>query len=251
MFKLLGFENLPVELLHEVQLFVVSEHLPHISRYFHDVFKHASPHFSAQYLLFRIEDEADLDTSEIYTHALRYPICSQPVLHALHSVMKHRPRKGKGYVHLPTRLFRSLVSPASVWTTKDEPIPFLRYLFDTPGIPKIDTNYPDGYALTKAVHARSIPLVELLLEHHASPKHRDNLSVKVAIRQKDLLMVKLLVERRLAKKGKNKKRKLEDRVQLDSMLLKIAVSVGATDIVDYLYKEKGVVPDVQTLKNLR
>jgi len=56
-------------------------------------------------------------------------------------------------------------------------------------------------------------------------------------------MLRLLVGR----KGKNKP---EDRVRLDSELLKLAVVVGATDIIEYLLQEKSMIPDIQTLKKL-
>lgn len=73
----------------------------------------------------------------------------------------------------------------------------------------------------------------------------------MAIRQKDLALVKMLVEREdkaSLNKGTAKKRKLEDRVLLDSRMLKVALKCDAMDIVEYLTQEKGVVPDIQTLK---
>jgi hypothetical protein len=123
-------------------------------------------------------------------------------------------------------------------------------LYHNPEIPRVYTNANEGYALTKAVHAKFIPLVRFLLGHRASPKCHNNLAIKVAIRQRNIDMVKLLVETSNSKRGKanTKRRKLEDRVVLDSSMLKIAVMSGAEDIVEYLYREKGVLPDMQTLK---
>jgi len=154
-------------------------------------------------------------------------------------------------VQLPTRLFRTLRPPPKGWTTEDEPLPFLRYLCDVPDL-HVDVDHLDGYALTRAVHAKFLPLVKFLLDHHASPKCHDRLAIKVAIRQKDLVMLKLLVERPQIKMGreKGKRHKLEDNVQLDTQLLNLAIRVAATDIISYLHHEKGVVPDLETLKRL-
>jgi len=193
----------------------------------------------------------DVDISEIYTRALRYPICDQAVLSVIVKLLVDRKGAGqRTLIQLPRRLFRSLSPPHSGWTKDDEPIPFLQYLFSNPEIPSINTNCHEGYALTKAVHARFISLVELLLDNRASPKTHDRLAVKVAVRQKSLAMLKLLVERRQTRPRQDKKRKLEDRVTLDAEILKIAVKSGAKDIIDYLCKEKNVVPDFETLKRL-
>ncbi len=73
--------------------------------------------------------------------------------------------------------------------------------------------------------------------------------MEVAIRQKDLTMVKLLVERPQVRTN-GKRRRTEDRVQLDSKALKIAVKMKAQDIIEYLHFEKRVIPDVHTLKKL-
>lgn len=157
------------------------------------------------------------------------------------------------HIQLPRRLFRSLEPHTAEWSDDDHPLPLLRYLYHTPEIPTVNTNANEGYALTRAVHAKFTPLVRFLLGHQASPKYHDSLAVKVAIRQRNIDMLKLLVERPNSKKGKTKakRRKLEDRVVLDSSLLTIAVMSGAKDIVEYLYREKGVLPDMQTLKKMQ
>lgn len=45
----------------------------------------------------------------------------------------------------------------------------------------------------------------------------------------------------------SKKRKLGDRVEVNPDMLKMAVKCNARDIAEYLAKEKGCVPDMQTL----
>ncbi|KAG5722990.1 High-affinity glucose transporter [Termitomyces sp. T112] len=127
------------------------------------------------------------------------------------------------------------------------------YLFDSPGIPKPNVNSHGGYALTKAVHAKFIPLIRFLLDYGAEPQCKNCLAIFVAIRQKDLALVKLLIERDDSSytdclgTGKRKRRKLEDRVVVNSAMLKAAVKCDARDIVDYMAREKGCIPDMQTL----
>jgi len=132
--------------------------------------------------------------------------------------------------------------------------------------PPLDPNCYQGYALTKAVHARHIPLIQYLLDLGASPIMKDAIAVKVAIKQKNLKIVKMLVEREdrdgplasdspssakeVQKKQKGKRRRLEDRVEVDQSMLRLAVKCNARDIIDYLAWEKGVVPDMQTLMRL-
>lgn len=44
-----------------------------------------------------------------------------------------------------------------------------------------------------------------------------------------------------------KKRKLEDRIQVTSEMLRAAVKSHAKEVIDWLMEEKGCVPDMQTL----
>lgn len=191
-----------------------------------------------------------------------------------------------GLVELPRRLFRSL-SPRSTtpWTAQDQPLPFLRYLFNHPHIPTFNANYSDGYALTRAVASGFVPLVRFLLDQGASPACKDGIAVHAAIRRRNLSLVKLLIEpdsnpiragkdagidipdavrgdgrlsgkrrRRLEDSGEKKslkKRKLEDRVRVDQEMLRIAVACDARDIVKYFMEEKSVMPDMQTVRKMR
>lgn len=69
----------------------------------------------------------------------------------------------------------------------------------------------------------------------------------VAIRQKDLALVRMLIEREDEKTGTAKKRKLGDRMRVNPEMLKVAVKCDARDIVTYLTQEKGCIPDLGTL----
>jgi hypothetical protein len=132
------------------------------------------------------------------------------------------------------------------WAERENPLPYLEYLYGTPGIPPPDVNSHDGYALTKSVHASFFPLVRFLLAHGASPKCKKGLAVMVAIRRKDLTLVRMLIER--PKEMTKKRQKLEDRIQVTSEMLRLAVKCQAWDIVEYLTVEKECVPDMQTLR---
>lgn len=182
---------------------------------------------------------------------------------------------------LPKRLFRSLTARSQRrFLDTSEPLPLLQFLFTNSKIPPPDPDSNDGYALTNAVAAGFIPLVQFLLDNGASPRHKNGLAVRAAIRRKDLALVKMLVEpdntpctvtdhgqqfqargssrgvsgRRRTREdnvviGKGvKRRKLEDRIAVDLDMLKTAVSCNAQDIVAYFVNEKSCMPDMQTLR---
>jgi hypothetical protein len=153
---------------------------------------------------------------------------------------------------LPRRLFRALGPRTDrEYNEDDAPLPLLRYLYASPRIAPPNPNSHEGYALTRAVHAEFVPLIRLLLEHGASPQHKRGLAVLVAIRQKNLPLVRMLIEREEPGGGRGaKKRRLEDRMEVTSEMLKTAVKAKARDIAEYLMQEKGCVPDIQTLHML-
>ncbi|TFK40035.1 hypothetical protein BDQ12DRAFT_481404 [Crucibulum laeve] len=252
-----GLHSLPVELLYEIQLYALSKDLPYTSQHIRDVFISASPRYRAQYLLERAKTSNSISRSDIFSRVLRYGLCSKDVIEALIPMLLDDPLSiSSQRYELPRRLFRRLAPKTSSdqWKDHDEPLPFLQYLFTIPDIPTPYIDSHDGYALTKAVHARFVPLIQYLLGQGASPARKHALAVTVAIRKKDLELVKLLVERRdpvlVTKKGKAKKRKLHDRLDVTPAMLKTAVKCDARDIVDYLIQEKGVIPDMQTLQML-
>jgi hypothetical protein len=150
---------------------------------------------------------------------------------------------------LPRRIFRSLTANER-WKEGDSPLPFLNYLYNCSEISAPDINSHEGYALTKAVHSGFIPLIRFLLAHGASPACKNSLAVMVGIRRKDVSLVRMLVEKESGNAGKrreNKKGKPEDRIQVNSDMLKAAVKCGAKEIVEYFTQEKGCIPDMQTL----
>jgi hypothetical protein len=135
------------------------------------------------------------------------------------------------------------------WSEQDHPLPWLRFLYSSRSPSPPDPNAHDGYALAKAVHANFVPLVSFLLDRGASPR---SLAVMIAIRRRDLVMVRTLIERDGRQKGRRKharRRRIEDdRIEVSLDMLRAAVECGALDIVRYFCTEKGCVPDMKTLQ---
>ncbi|KAJ7659929.1 hypothetical protein B0H17DRAFT_1163132 [Mycena rosella] len=246
-----GLETLPVELLYEVQLYALSATLPITSRRLYAIFNTAPPSFRAQYILSHVEPDVRL--SDAVSKILRFPLCNMTVLDAVLQWKRSCPTPAPARApELPKRLFRALGPRTDrEYRASDEPLPLLRYLYASPRIAPPDANSHEGYALTRAVHAEFLPLVRLLLEHGALPQHKRGLAVLVAIRQKKLPLVRMLIERAEPGGGKrNKKRRLEDRIEVTPEMLKAAVKCKARDIAEYFMQEKEVVPDIQTLHML-
>jgi hypothetical protein len=104
------------------------------------------------------------------------------------------------------------------------------------------------------VLAGAVPLVRFLLDHGASPRRKDAIAVRFAIKRRDLALVRMLVEPLdvpLGGRRSGKRRKLVDRVPVNSEMLRLAVRCGARDIAEYLMNEKGCAPDLRTLSLLR
>ncbi|RPD59659.1 hypothetical protein L227DRAFT_611866 [Lentinus tigrinus ALCF2SS1-6] len=290
----LALDHLPVELLYEIHLFALSPALPITSKHLHAVFKLAPTTIHAEWLIECWRAAADLSwpvkRDGFVSYALRFPICTRNVLEAMWRIPKLPFNPAHQVTILPRRLFRNLAprnEPGQPpWTVDDEPIPFLRYLCTHPEVPRVVADSYDGYALTRAVYACFKPLVRVLLDLGVSPTCKQNLAVMVAIRQRNLSLVRMLIERdyrnaelnsapprkrrRLGvgrasdigssdgrealpggststPSGSGKRRKLADRVTVNSDMLKLAVKCDARDIVEYFMKEKGCVPDMQTV----
>lgn len=163
----------------------------------------------------------------------------------------HPSLPSKQHFKLPRRLFRSLSSSQEAEGINADVHAFVEYLFQLR--PGPDPNSHDGYALVRAVQARDVPFIRLLLAHGADPERRDNLAVMLAIQSKELSIVKLLVERDERPKASSpgKRRKLKDRVAVTTTMLRVAVKKQATDIVEWLMQDKSCVPDMWTLMSLR
>ena len=252
----------------------------------------------ADYLLRCFEMQAAQSTGVRWhgfaSTVLRYPICTPPVFkailrHPLCPPIAPPSPSQRAITILPRRLFRHLEARLEgSWTDEDEPLPFLRFLETNPRVPRLVVDSFEGYALTRAVYAGHVPLIRFLLALGASPEMKDNLAVTVAIRKKNLSLVRMLIERdgpgaaaaepttsglrkrkriqeddggegtsngASGSKGTHapksaKRRKLGDRVTVNPAMLKVAVQCDARDIVEYFMKEKGCSPDMKTMTAL-
>ncbi|KAI6099818.1 hypothetical protein F5141DRAFT_398689 [Pisolithus sp. B1] len=268
--------DLPVELLYEVGLYAVSSALPQTCKVLHAIFKASPASYRAQYLVACIERSHPREDT-IITTILKYPICNEDVLEAYFRMTPSKAESRKRWVpELPRRLFRSLATNSNSprlpfapcvapwrarsegetlqWTELDHPLPFLRYLYTCPHIHPPAVNSHEGYALTKAVQARFVPLIQFLLSHGATPDRKGSLAVLIAISRRDLPMVRMLVERPetthaqpVGERAGAKRRRLGDRVSVTPEMLRAAVKCKAQDIIEYFTREKGCIPDIHTL----
>ncbi|KAF8904627.1 hypothetical protein CPB85DRAFT_962338 [Mucidula mucida] len=243
----LGLEYLPVELLYCVQLLALSEHLPSTSHYLKNVFDSSPNSFRAQYLTRRIVTDPVDWPPNLYSKVLRYRLCTPPVLAIICTRCASATNLHKT-TELPKHIFRRLEARRRPRSDADEPLPFLRLIEAKPGIPPLNVNAHNGFALTMAVHASFIPLIRYLLELGANPAAKDAIAIIVAIRKKDLGLVRMLIEPQ-QKSSSSKRRRIPDRMQPSEYpeLLKVAIKMDARDIVHYL-REKGCVPDLGTIK---
>ncbi|KAH9998814.1 hypothetical protein BJV74DRAFT_759721, partial [Russula compacta] len=242
-----------LQLLYEIHFYAASEALPLTSKRLHDIFKSAPPTVHADYLTARHSALPPSRRPSLITYALRFPLCTPSVLSALLSPPFHLDDddhvSAAAAPELPRRLFRHLS------TSGAEALPLLRVLYaQQQQWPDPDADSHDGYPLARAVYAGAVPLVRFLLDHGASPRRRSALSIRLAIKRRDLALVRMLVEPPPAApqdgRRSGKRRRLADRVQVDSEMLKSAVTCGAHDIAEYLMNEKGCVPDLRTLSLL-
>ncbi|KAA1467693.1 hypothetical protein DENSPDRAFT_259084 [Dentipellis sp. KUC8613] len=248
-----SLEMLPVELLYEIQFYAASASLPLTCKRLYHIFQSAPPTIKAEYILGRYE-LFPYRKRCLITQALRYPLCNEDVLEALLRQPDCPPLSESGdRPSLPAHLFRHLSAPGGgIWRERHHPLPFLNYLYNHPRIPQPDPNSHHGYPLTRAVLLEFLPLIHFLLEKGASPAEKNALAVFIAIRKKDLSLVKLLVEPSPAPAGnartRTKRRRVPDRLKPSPGMLNTAVKCKAMDIVDWLIKEKDVVPTMETVR---
>ena len=221
----------------------LSPAFPQTSKRIHSTIKSFSPFAHAYYILGRHPlttyqaQPPILEVSDTLSSALRYPITTLAVLKALYSIISRS--KLELLIHpgikLPQRLFHSLGKPDARRDGNSDPLPILRFLWEDhrPKFPKpMIHSYYGGHPLACAVDAKFIPLMKFLLDHGAEPAALDCLAIKRAICKKDLILVKLLMERLGTGRFSplNRIRKFKG----DDFLHDVAVQNNAQDIVEYL-----------------
>ncbi|CEQ40924.1 SPOSA6832_02596 [Sporobolomyces salmonicolor] len=261
-------EDLPVELLLQIHLQSLSSALPYVSRYLHSVFASSSDFHRAHYLFLR-HDRKTL------SHAVKYSICSLGVIHVLEKLAHARGKKLK-CPQLPRRLVKGLsrTNKAPDHARDQVDLPLITYLLDTY---HASPNSKEGYPLARAVFARHLPLIRLLLEYGADPGLKDGWAVTTAIANGDEDLVRMLMEKEVEREGVDegevvllkpkeaggaakkrrresgggggKRRKIEDRCRPTQEMLETAVRAKQWGIVDYL-TAKGALPNINVLKML-
>jgi len=245
--------------VHAILILSHSSSIALVCRHLRAVTNSAPPSVRARYL---ISSHLEAGHSKwIFAHALQFPICNLEVFVTLERIWgEDNPtsRRGKesikpvvdldsGLWNLPKRLFRAV--PPCLNVEPPEPSPSDSYHL----LAHILDRYPfnadsySGYPLSMAVRAPHIPLIRLLLKKNARPGLKEGLAIRIAISKRSLELVKMLIERTPVDHHKKKRRKLEDRAEVNGSMLQLAVKVDARDIVEYLMV-KGCVPDMKTLK---
>jgi len=246
----------------QVHLLSLSPALPIVSRHLRAVFSSSTPHHRARFLFLRHDHKT-------FAHAIKYPTCTLDVVHALERLAKARGKRLKCST-LPRRLVKGLGKSRSdkagskgVDQIVDDivDLELITYLLATYNA---SPNSHDGYPLARAVFARHLPLIRLLLEYGADPALKDGWAVTTAIANGDADLVKLLMEREVerdddddegplhevvlerdggksSKKrrrdsggGGGKRRRLGDRCKATKEMLETAVKAKQWGIVDYL-----------------
>ncbi|GAA5968988.1 hypothetical protein JCM3765_002275 [Sporobolomyces pararoseus] len=280
---MLGLADLPVELLLHIHLLSLSSALPHLSRSFRALFSSTSPYHKASYLLLRHPAHKTL------SHAIRYPICTLPVLQTIERINKEKKGKKLKCPQLPRRLF-SRLSPSQHSTNPSlDHLSLIQYLLKEY---KASPNSHTGYPLARAVYSGDFELIRVLLDNGADPGLKEGWAVVTAIMKGSddkaggLAMVRALIERdyplpiprsdrseesttgggtfhsdgpqkKKRKRDKTervesspaKRVKLEDRCKPTPEMLETAVKYKQWDITDYLTK-KGATPNLNVLKLL-
>lgn len=237
------------------------------------IFTHANDTHRATYLLLRHPESTLL-------HAVRYPLATLTLVHALERIAStplHCPE-------LPKRLFKGLTKLSSAASRDLDPL--LPHLLERYSA---SPNTAKGYPLARAVFARHVPLIKLLLHYGADPTCSKEWSLLAAIGEGDLTMLRLLVERdrgyasdedieeeegntllvngqrkkkrrrsslgdrnllsSIASQVKRRKFDADDRCRVTQTMLEAAVKAQAWDIVAYL-RLKGAVPTLKVLQLL-
>lgn len=287
--------------MYQIHLEALNPALPLVSRRLYDILTSTPASLRAQYLMrkypFEKEESSTARLGFMVQASLRHPICDVTVVQAIHRLFdleeQQSPHTSSPYspqrfllLELPKHIFRNLTRAISDQTQPNSTsrqqlvITMLHELRAHRPIYRINANSHRGYPLTMACHHGAVELIQLLLAMGADPEMKDALAVKVAIRKRNIDLVRMLVERTgdalsipmaggpeiapgdakrkrddgddvlLAPSGKNKRRRLSDRVVITSELVGEAAKADARAIVHYFVQEKGASPDLKTLDHL-
>lgn len=262
-----------IQLLYAIHITARNASLPVTSKHLYLTFKNAPSSVKARYLL-GLADKymaMELVTTHL-TKILTYPICTQNVLQRYLGLLvpyyhvdpldtqlpetqitseKLALQPGiQAVFSLPKRLFRNIVADSDTAAQTTE---FVEYLCSVPPVyrhlsrnvitdirkiepftPRPNVDSHGGYPLIRAVQSKHIPLVRLLLNYGADPTKREGLAIFTAIKLGDLELVRLLID--------------TAEVRATEQMLSVAVKSNASDVVEWLVKAKGCIPDMKTLR---
>ncbi|KDN50552.1 hypothetical protein RSAG8_01050, partial [Rhizoctonia solani AG-8 WAC10335] len=114
-----------------------------------------------------------------------------------------------------------------------------------------------AFALAMCVRAGPAqhPLLQLLLRNGADPSAKSCLPLQIAATLGDLNALKLMIEPSTEQSARGttggKRRRMEDRAQPTTKVLSAAVKERHIEVAEWLMYEKGVVPDMATMRMLQ
>ncbi|CEL55349.1 hypothetical protein RSOLAG1IB_01359 [Rhizoctonia solani AG-1 IB] len=273
-----GLLDLPAELLFEILAYSTSAYLPLANKHLLHTFHHAPPSCRAYFILGRIEHPAPLAPELIIQTALSYPICTETVLdfleHTSPLAMLSQSRIKAVRVSPGRWLFRNLPrqvklkrrrkhssssAPVPVFSSsissRINPLAFLESLerrytlaFSPPG---------SAFALAMCVRAgpAQYPLLQVLLRTGADPGAKSCLPLQIAAASGDLDALKLMIEPSPDQQAQGatggKRRRVEDRVQPTTKVLLEAVKGKHIEVAEWLMHEKGIIPDMATMRMIQ
>ncbi|KAG8718481.1 hypothetical protein FRC08_005169 [Ceratobasidium sp. 394] len=284
-----GLLDLPPELLFDILVHSVSPQFPLANKHLLHTFKHASPFVRAEFILYRYYDSLDKlhgrpSPTSVMHAALSYPMCAvlvldaleriSPPLLALSSADRRRLSVSPGrwlfrnlYTDLkpkrrkPGPLAAVLAPSSAPQNPRSNPLSFLELLGSryTLAFPERES----AFALSMCVRAgpAQYPLLRFLLYAGADPGASHCLALQVAATVGNMDAMRMLVEpsdadikhldERVGKVGGGKRRRVADRVRPTSKVLLTAVKAKHTELAYWLMHEKGVVPDMATIRMLQ
>ncbi|KAJ9097588.1 hypothetical protein QFC21_004622 [Naganishia friedmannii] len=216
-----NLDDLPVDILYEIHLLSLSEHLPLINRYLYAALSHPTVTRAARWLIrkyyYSSSNARQQRDSRWLCKALECGVCDLEVLQELERIWRDeersvslitatpndaassatigdsntaRPRREPLTCPLlPKRIFRHRRSTTSTLAFPIPPI--LHHLFTTY---TPSPNSHRGYPLCRAVMYADIPLINYLLRRGADPAEKDFLALQIGISRRDMRVVRLLVD---------------------------------------------------------
>jgi hypothetical protein len=143
-----------------IHLYSLSSSLPYVNHHLLSIFQSSSSTHRARYLI------QSTNSHSILRESIQYPVCDVDVVRAIERIAGNDRKLD--LEELPKRLFKGLTKSIAVRPEFDDSVdlPLFTHLLSSYNV---SPNARKGYALARAVYARHLPLVRLLLAFGASP----------------------------------------------------------------------------------